>query len=401
MAYQLTPTREDPFSWYQAMRERTPIHHQPEGGYWEVFGYDQVKLVLSRYHDFSSDFRAFWARTDQNPPRGALFGESLIRLDPPEHTPLRQLVNPAFNALSMERLRPTVRQIADGYLQKLDPQEMDFVRDFAFPFPVTVISELLGVPASDRDRFKRWVDTLIPLGASDPFRFRRPWLQDSARQAVREEMEEYFDYFLDLRRREPQQDLMTLLVQGGIDGHPLTHEQIFQFCVLLLIAGHVTTTNLLANGALWLALHPQAFDRLREQGGRFIRPFVEEVLRFWSPVQRISRYTLHPVALDGVEIPANVSGGGLGGVGQPRPQRVPPTRPISPRPASQSPYRLWVWGAHLLGRPAGASGGGNRLGSVAPPFWGWELTTPIEAPALGGILYGLARLPLRAEAALG
>lgn len=401
MAYPLAPTREDPFSWYQAMRERSPIHHQPEGEYWEVFGYDQVKQVLSRYHDFSSDFRAFWARTDQNPPRGALFGQSLIRLDPPEHTPLRQLVNPAFNAPSMERLSPTVRQIAEGYLQKLDPQEMDFVRDFAFPFPVTVISELLGVPASDRDRFKRWVDTLIPLGASDPFRFRRQWLQDPARQAVREEMEEYFDYFLDLRRREPREDLMTLLVQGAIEGHPLSHEQIFQFCVLLLIAGHVTTTNLLANGALWLALHPQAFDRLRAEEGRLIRPFVEEVLRFWSPVQRISRYTVHPVILDGVEIPANVPVVAWVGSANRDPGKFPQADQflIDRHP---NPHIAFGFGVHTcLGAPLARLEAVTALELLLRRFRRWEPTAPIEAPELGGILYGLTRLPLRAEATRG
>ncbi|MBX5467857.1 MAG: cytochrome P450 [Firmicutes bacterium] len=395
MAQWVVPSRDNPFDWYRAMRHEAPVHYQSDGNYWEVFSYDHAKTVLSRYQDFSSDFRAFWQRTRQTPPKRALFAESLIRMDPPEHTGLRTMVNPAFNAPSMDRLAPRVEALARTYLAALDPAGFDFVRDFAYPLPVTVISELLGVPASDRQRFKRWVDTLLVFGERDPFRFRQDFFRDPTRQAVREEMEAYFHDFLELRRHTPQDDLMSHLVSQEVEGARLNRDQVFQFCVLLLIAGHVTTTNLLSNAALWLALHPEWFDTLRQGGPEAIRLFVEEVLRYWSPVQRISRFTLHPVVLGGVEIPADVPVVAWIGAANRDPAKFPDPEHFLPtrRP---NPHISFGFGPHTcLGAPLARLEATIALDLLLRDWERWEPVESIESPTMQGILYGVPQLLLR------
>ncbi|MCY0899095.1 MAG: hypothetical protein OWU33_09210 [Firmicutes bacterium] len=116
----------------------------------------------------------------------------------------------------MKWLSPNVGRVAVSYVEQLDPWHIDWVQDFPFPFPVTVISELLGVPAADRDRFKHWADTVIPLGSRDPLHVRNAGIKAPARQAVRAKMYDYFTDFLELPRREPRDDLMTLLLHGDI-----------------------------------------------------------------------------------------------------------------------------------------------------------------------------------------
>src|SRR5262249_52961945 len=186
-----------------------------------------------------------------------------LNADPPRHTRLRLLVNKAFTPRTVEGLAPFVRGFVEEALGKaLARGRMDVMADLAFPLPATVIAEMLGVPPEDRDCFKRWSDESTAVVGNLPSNLSPDVLRRSL--AATEELQEYFRGIIAARRAEPRRDLLSALVKAQEEGDRLSDEELLANSVLLLNAGHETTTNLIGNGTLALLLHPDQLRRLRE-----------------------------------------------------------------------------------------------------------------------------------------
>jgi pimeloyl-[acyl-carrier protein] synthase len=215
-------------------------------------------------------------------------------LDPPDHTRLRRLVNKAFTPRVAESLRPRVMGLVDELLDAVaSRREMELVHDLAYPLPVIVIAALLGVPSEDRDRFKEWSDTLTAL--LDPLQANRG-LEPC--QRAYEELTVYMRGVFEARRREPRDDLISALVAVEEQGEKLDETDLQALVMLILGAGHETTTNLIANAVLALLRHPAERRRLQDDPA-LIATAVEEFLRYDSPVQATDRVALEDCEIGG------------------------------------------------------------------------------------------------------
>ncbi len=270
-----------PYHWYQQMRETQPVYREPEWGAWHVFRYADVARVMNDYTTFSSDENRYappeWR--DDSP-----INSSILRMDPPRHRQLRNLVSQAFTPRMVAQMEPRIQQITNELLDQVVAKgEMDAVRDLAYPLPVTVIAELLGIPTELREDFKRWSDALV-TGDEE--------MTEEDRQALFQEVGGMFSYFtqvLEERRAHPQDDLVSALLAAEVDGERLNDIELLGFCGLLLVAGNETTTNLIGNMLLCLDENPGVVERLR--ANRALVPgTVEEALRYYSPVKTMTRY---------------------------------------------------------------------------------------------------------------
>jgi cytochrome P450 len=222
---------------------------------------------------------------------------SMLERDPPNHTRLRGLVSKAFTPRVVDVLRPHIQQIVDGLLDRVaGAHAMDLIEDFAYPLPVIVICELLGVPVEDRDRFKGWgldiargLDAILLPPDSEV-------IQRSA--ASRRALTDYFRALIAERRASPRADLLSGLIAAEEVGDRLSEGELLATCILLLVAGHETTVNLVGNGTLALLRHPDQLRRLRENPG-LIGSAVEELLRYDGPVQRTARVPSEAVTIGG------------------------------------------------------------------------------------------------------
>jgi len=270
--------RLHPLEWYRHMRDSAPVSQDPQGGAWQVFRYDDVKRVLSDYATFSS---ASIARTGAIGDPASPLEASLISTDPPRHRQLRALVSQAFTPKAVADLEPRIAAITNDLLDRVAASgRMDVVDDLAYPLPVIVIVELLGIPTGDRARFKEWSDAIVS-GAS------------SAAMAGRDPQAEMSAYFLRLvaeRRRDPRADLISALLAAQVDGQHLTELELLGFCVLLLVAGNETTTNLIANAIRCFDDNPEALRQLYARP-ELLPNAIEEVLRYSSPVRCMFRTT--------------------------------------------------------------------------------------------------------------
>ncbi|WP_409344088.1 cytochrome P450 [Paenibacillus sp. MBLB4367] len=258
-----------PLSWYRKMRAEEPVAYDEQSGAWSCFTYDTVKKVLSDHEHFSSQFQM--SPTPKEP-----IESSILRTDPPKHKQMRTLVSQVFTPRAIEALAPKITGIAEELLAQWAWKEtVDFVSDFASPFPIIVIAEMLGIPHEDRDRFKEWSDSLV---GNDYDRYMQ----------CQEEMSVYFADIAERRRREPKDDLISSLVTAQVDGEKLDEVELIGFCILLLVAGNETTTNLLSSAALCLDDRPDLYEALFAERA-LVPSAVEEVLRYCSPVQSMQR----------------------------------------------------------------------------------------------------------------
>ena len=285
-------TEVDPFPFYEQMRQESPVFFDPQRENYNIFRYNDVETVLSEWQVFSSDFSR--GRANTNMPLSA----SMISTDPPKHNQLRNLVTQAFTPRAVEKLAPRIRSIVQEYLDKVRGQgRMDMIADLAYPLPVIVIGEMLGVPAGDRERFKHWSDEVVKLasfgGNINPEGFRNPAIM---------EMGMYFMNLVQERTQHPQDDLISGLVQAQIDGEKLEMIEVLGFCILLLVAGNETTTNLIANTVLSFTENPDAWQDLRRDP-EAMTGAVEEGLRYRSPAQSMFRITTQAVEIAGTRIP--------------------------------------------------------------------------------------------------
>ncbi|AXG81087.1 cytochrome P450 family protein [Streptomyces paludis] len=283
----------NPYPYYAKLREAGPVHEvlAPNGWrFWLVVGYDTAREALADPRLSKSA-----ANVGLDAPFDSVVGPHVLRLDPPDHTRLRKLVAPEFTGRRAERLLPAVQRITDGLLDAMIPAGRgDLVDALAFPLPITVISELLGVPHADRDTFRAWTNEIVapttPTGARD--------------RSV--ELCAYLDALIeDKRAAGPADDLLsTLLRARAEDGDRLSAAELRAWAYILLIAGHETTVNLIANAVRTLLGHPDQLAALRADLG-LIDAAVEEVLRYDGPVESSTvRYTREAVTYGGTEIPA-------------------------------------------------------------------------------------------------
>ncbi|HEU5439858.1 MAG TPA: cytochrome P450 [Ktedonobacterales bacterium] len=282
-----------PFSWYERMRHEAPAHEDPRSGVLSVFRYDDVQRVLSDYEAFSSQR----GRPDGSAASAeSALDTSLISSDPPRHRQLRNLVTQAFTPRAVAQLAPRITAIIGELLDRVGGAgdgRMDFIEDFAYPLPVIVIAELLGIPAAERAQFKRWSDAIVSVPSSTPAGGQLNFMD------AQREMALYFSRLMAERRTEPRDDLISHLITAEIGGQRLTEIELIGFCVLLLVAGNETTTNLLGNAILCFDEQPSAYERLRAQPN-LIPSAIEEVLRYRSPVQSMFRTATGETAIGGV-----------------------------------------------------------------------------------------------------
>ncbi len=289
---------DDPFSTYAALRQHDPVHKCADGSYF-----------LTRYADVMAIYRDRRFRSDKKAEFGPKFGDtplykhhttSLVFNDPPLHARVRKLLAPAFTPRALAVLEPRFVALVDRLLDEAEARgDMDLIEDFASALPVEIIGDMLGVPREDREPLRGW--SLAILGALEP-----TLTEDMARRG-NDAVTEFSDYLAGLiadRRRNPRDDdVLTDLITGDVDGEKLTDDELIQNCIFLLNAGHETTTNLIGNGVAALIEYPEERAKL-ETDPTLITSAVEEFLRFESSNQLGNRRAAEDVEIGGVAIPA-------------------------------------------------------------------------------------------------
>ncbi|PJE93754.1 cytochrome P450 [Streptomyces carminius] len=284
----------DPYPVYAGLRARGPVHRvrTPEGTLaWLVVGHDEVRAALTDPR-LSKDWENASPALGMSAPAA---GITMLSSDPPVHTRLRKLVARAFTARRVEALEPRVREIAGGLLDEMlraPERRADLVDAYAFPLPITVICELLGVPSLDRESFRKWSGTAV---GSAPF---------EEKKAAKEAVTDYLAGLLATKREQPGEDLLSALLHtADEDGDRLSADELLGMAWLLLVAGHETTTGLIANGVLALLTHPDQLELLRSDPS-LTENAVEEMLRYDGPVETsTTRFTTEPVEIGGTVIP--------------------------------------------------------------------------------------------------
>jgi cytochrome P450 len=334
--------RDDPYPRYDRLREISPLIRAEDGA-----------LVVTRYADCTTvvrdgrlghtppDMLAFVGLPDwaEHPALRQLF-TSMLAANPPDHTRLRRLVSSAFTARRVQALQPAVEAMVDGLLDRLDG-EADFVEAFAFPLPVNVIGELLGVPAADRAQFQSltrdWTEVLEVI---TPAVLRRA---DPAAATIRA-------YLADLtaeRRRRPGDDLISSLVEAEQQGDRLTPDELLTMAGLLFVAGFETTTNLLTNGLVALLSHPGQIPALHADPAAA----VEELLRYDTPVQLVSRIAYADVELGGTTVEAGERVVAYLGAGNRDPERFADPHRLDLARADNAPLSFGGGIHYCLGAP--------------------------------------------------
>jgi pimeloyl-[acyl-carrier protein] synthase len=305
----LTPEfREDPYQFFALLREHEPVHQTPFGVYLVSRHADAAAIVrdphLSTNQQNSELFRAF---AEANPPTedndmDQMNDVVMLFQDPPDHTRLRGLVSKAFTPKMIERLRDRVQQIVDERLDAVVDRgdgSMDVVADLAYPLPVVIICELLGVPPDDHATFQSWSSELAASIDPDPLISPE---QGERIEAAGSAFLEYFGDLIEHRRQSLRDDLLSALIEAEEGGDRLSEEELLGTALFLLIAGHETTVNLIGNGTLALLKHRDQLERLRDDPS-LDRHAVEELLRFDSPVQLTQRITLDEYEIGDITIP--------------------------------------------------------------------------------------------------
>jgi cytochrome P450 len=293
---------DDPYPQYAVLRAEAPVYQHPFG-FW----------LLTRYEDVSWLLRAGLSVEDRNVADGTfrqlqdqMYGDqlpaadkSMLDRDPPDHTRLRRLVSKAFTPRAVEALRPRITTLVDSMLDAMAGQgRVDLVDALAFPLPFTVIAEMLGTPPADHERIRQLSGTVVRSlePVADPDLVAAIAAADAELTAIAADM-------IAWKRSNPADDLLTALITAEDDGDALSDDELIAQTLLLYLAGHETTVNLIAGGTLALLRNPDQLALLRTNPG-LAESAVEELLRYDSPVQASRRITLEPVTIRGTVIPA-------------------------------------------------------------------------------------------------
>jgi cytochrome P450 len=389
---------DNPYAQYRVLRERDPVHHS-ELGFWVLFRYPDVVRVL---RDPAMSVEEGNAMATVGGPASELFAQlaaerpvsqerSMLGLDPPDHTRLRRLVTKAFTPRVLDALRPRVEQLVDEALDAAASRgEMDVIADLAFPLPFTVISEMLGLPESNRLQLRGWshamVKTLDPIITPDELR---------AAFEAGEQMIGHLVEVMAWKRANPGDDLLSALIAAEEDGDVLSEEELIAQVTLLYIAGHETTVNLIGNGTLALLRHPAQMESLRSDPSLGANA-VEELLRYDSPVQFSRRITLAPLEIDGAVIePGSFVLTGLGSANHDPAEWGEDADELDIGRDGAMHHQSFGGGAHYcLGAALARLEGQVAVGRLVSRFPGLRLLT--EEPEWNGriVLRGLDRLPV-------
>jgi cytochrome P450 len=295
---------QDPHAFYALLREEGPVHKAmlPMGTpAWVVTRYSDARAALSDARlskdvERSSELmRQFQPDAVDQPADNTDMFRHLLNMDAPDHTRLRKLVTKAFTARRIESLRPRVQEISDGLIASMVANAgngpLDLLDEYAFPLPITVICELIGVPHDARDDFRTWSNILLQSGPRDEA------------QAAGLAMAQYLNGLIEAKRAEPIDDMLSELIRASDDDDSLSQSEVLSMLFLLLVAGHETTVNLIGNGLLALMRNPEQLAALRAD--RDLLPSaIEEFLRFDGPLNLATfRFTSEPIELGGVQIP--------------------------------------------------------------------------------------------------
>jgi cytochrome P450 len=298
---------DDPYPQYELMRAKAPIYQHPFG-FWLLTGYDEVSWLL-RTPGLSVEDANMAADSLLRQMRDEMYGSgeeslrasavSMLDRDPPDHTRLRRLVSKAFTPRAIQALRPRITELVDGMLDAIAAQHrVDLVDALAFPLPFRVIAEMLGTPPADHERIRQLTGTVV--------RSLEPVADPELAAAIMAANDELIQIALEMiawKRANPAGDLLTALIHAEDDGDALSDDELVAQTLLLYIAGHETTVNLIAGGTLALLRHPGQLALLRTDPA-LVGNAVEELLRYDSPVQASRRITLEPVTVGGITIPA-------------------------------------------------------------------------------------------------
>lgn len=288
--------------WLRGQHPENPVAFDEQTSTWNVYGYDEVQEILAHPKTFSSGTADLVAvEVDPEVMEG-----NLLQMDPPGHGKLRKLVSSAFTPKMVADLEPKIVKLTHELLDQVQGQDrIELVGDLAYPLPVIVIAELLGVPASDRDLFRGWAERMMETSIE----LLKAERGEEQERAFKEQMDsiaklrDYLRVHVVERRKHPREDLLTRLVEARVDGERLSDNEVVNFAYILLIAGHITTTLLIGNTALCLDAHPEEDALLRADRSR-IPGVLEETLRFLTPFSLALRATTTEVELSGQRIPS-------------------------------------------------------------------------------------------------
>jgi len=389
--------RANPYPHYAELRAADPVHRSPFG-----------LVVLTRYDDcakvlrdarFSADVTSnastdgigLFGNQDQTEARDEGFNESLLNLDPPKHTRVRGLAARAFTPKAIEAWRPRVVEMVDEILDTIAADGgCDLVSTLAFPLPFQVISELLGMPTDERDQLRAWSQaitlTLEPLITAEE----RQAATDAA-----EHMREFVEVVISERRKAPREnDLLSALIAAEEEGERLSTNELVAMVLLLFVAGHETTVNLIGNGMLALLRHPAELRRLRESPG-LITSAVEELLRYDGPVQRTARVASADATIGGRTIAKGdmvmpfIAAADRDPAQFPEPDRLDLSR-------SDNRHIAFGWGIHFcLGAPLARIEGQIAIDALVRRLPGLELATHEPEYRQSLTLRGLKTLPVK------
>ena len=281
--------RSNPYEIYELLRKKDPVHRMRLISAWTLTEYEDAQTVLLDHRRFSSGDN----KLEYAPYR------TMLDLDPPDHTRLRSLVSKAFTPRAVSELGPRIQQIVGELLDEVAGKDrFDLISDFAFPLPVIVIAEMLGIPAQDRDRFNVWSNDIAL--AVEPILSKEEIIR---LERSSDELVEYFEDIIELRRQDPQDDMLSALLAAEDEGDRLSHDELLGTLMLLLVAGNETTRSLIGNGMLALLKNPGQLQRLREDS-ELLDTAIDEMLRYDSPVQFIIRVVLEDMEFRGKSLRA-------------------------------------------------------------------------------------------------
>ena len=263
---------ENPYPFYKEWRDTRPIWWGEDINAWVLTRHEDVRYVLKNASLFSSNSMG---EMEHQP-----FALPLLTDDPPRHTQLRSIVSRAFTSRTLKKMESEIESLVERLLDDLEGQTtVDIAAKFTIPLPVSLIARLMGIPEERREDFKRWSDALVSTGPATEIKDRMPDIK---------QMGAYFRSLITERKANPADDLVSQVVNAEVDGQSMSDDDIAAFCMLLLIAGNETTSNLLSNLLDYLARNPDIWDKLRNNPDK-VEAAVEEALRFDAPVQWTNR----------------------------------------------------------------------------------------------------------------
>jgi cytochrome P450 len=378
----------DPYPFYRRLREQAPVPQTPMG-FWVLTRYEDCVTVLRDPRFGREEFQqmlssVYGGEESDRLPRSMLFR------DPPDHTRLRGLVSKAFTPRTIEQLRGHIQEIVDRLVGRALAQGgMDVIEDLAYPLPVTVICEMLGVPVNDHASIRGWSSDIARSLDAIGLRVDESIVERG--RVARRALADYFRALVPERRARPRADLLSGLLAAEEQGDKLSEPEVIAMCLLLFIAGHETTVNLIGNGTLALLRHPEQLARLQAEPG-LVPNAIEELLRYDSPVQRTARITTEDVEIAGHAIAKGVMVVTALGAANRDPAQFP--EPDRLDVARKDPRHIsFGYGIHFcLGAPLARVEGQLALGTLLRRAPGLTLAEPSPEWRESSVLRGLKQL---------